>query len=82
MFKSFRSVRQLSAPLCAVLLLGALMVLEQRSFDRNSALLLALVTAIAAAEILPAVALGTVGIALLLQSFHVLPSVLLSGVLS
>jgi signal transduction histidine kinase len=82
MFKSFQQVRQLSAPFCAVVLLGSLMVLEQRTFDRNTALLLALVTAIAVAEILPAIGLGTVGIALLLQTFDVFPRVLLSGVLS
>lgn len=82
MFKLFRQVRVLRGPLSGVLLLGTLLVLEQRTFDRNTALLLALVTAIAVAEMLPAVGLGWVFIALLLQTFKVFPLVLLSGVLS
>ncbi|RAM37220.1 sensor histidine kinase [Arthrobacter globiformis] len=82
MFNSFRQVRVLRAPLSAVLMLGTLLVLEQRTFDRNTALLLALVTAIAVAEVLPGLGLGWVFIALLLQTFKVFPLVLLSGVLS
>jgi signal transduction histidine kinase len=62
--------------------MGALFILEERHFDRNSALLLALVTGVAVAEILPAAALGLVFAALVLQSVKVLPLVLLSGVLS
>ena len=50
MFTSFPPVRLLTAPVSATLLLGTLLVLEQRSFDRNTALLLALATAIAVAE--------------------------------
>ena len=82
MFNSFRRVRVLRAPLSGVLLLGTLLVLEQRTFDRNTALLLALVTAIAVAEALPGLGLGWVFVALLLQTFKVFPLVLLSGVLS
>lgn len=82
MFNSFRQVRVLRASLSAALLLGTLLVLEQRTFDRNTALLLALATAIAVAELLPAVGLAWVFIALLLQTFKVFPLVLLSGVLS
>jgi signal transduction histidine kinase len=82
MFKSFPPVRLLTAPVSAALLFGTLLVLEQRSFDRNTALLLALVTAIAAAELLPAAGLGCVLVALLLQTLKMFPLVLLSGVLS
>ncbi|MFE4545649.1 sensor histidine kinase [Arthrobacter sp. NPDC056727] len=82
MFNSFRQVRVLRAPLSAALLLGTLLVLEQRTFDRNTALLLALTTAIAVAELLPSVGLAWVFFALLLQTFKVFPLVLLSGVLS
>jgi signal transduction histidine kinase len=65
-----------------VLLAGALFILEERHFDQKSALLLALVTGVAVAEILPAAALGLVLLALVLQGVKVLPLVLLSGVLS
>lgn len=82
MFKTIRSLRPLAAPATAVLLLGALFILEDRHFDQKSALLLALVTGVAVAEILPAAALGLVFAALVLQAAKVLPLVLLSGVLS
>ncbi|XAS69492.1 histidine kinase [Micrococcaceae bacterium Sec5.7] len=82
MFKTIQSLRLLAAPAMAVLLMGTLLVLEERHFDQNSALLLALLTGIAVAELLPAAALGLVFVALVLQSCKVFPLVLLSGVLS
>src|SRR6476620_12576109 len=82
MFKPIQSPRLLAAPAAAVLLMGTLFVLEERHFDQNSALLLALLTGIAVAELLPAAALGLVFVALVLQSFKFFPLVLLSGVLS
>jgi signal transduction histidine kinase len=82
MFKTMQSLRPLAAPATAVLLAGALFILEERHFDQKSALLLALVTGVAVAEILPAAALGLVFLALVLQGVKVLPLVLLSGVLS
>jgi signal transduction histidine kinase len=82
MFKTIQSLRPLAAPAAAAVLLGALFILEERQFDQKSALLLALVTGVAVAEILPATALGLVFAALVLQSVKVLPLVLLSGVLS
>lgn len=62
--------------------MGALFILEERHFDQKSALLLALVTGVAVAEILPVPALGLVFAALVLQSLKIFPMVLLSGVLS
>jgi signal transduction histidine kinase len=82
MFKTILSLRFLAAPATALLLLGTLLVLEERQFDQHSALLLALLTGVAVAEILPAAALGLVLAALVLQSLRLLPPVLLSGVLS
>ncbi|MCX6498033.1 MAG: histidine kinase [Arthrobacter sp.] len=82
MFKTIQSLRPIAAPAAAVLLAGALFILEERHFDQKSALLLALVTGVAVAEILPAAALGLVFAALVLQSVKVFPLVLLSGVLS
>lgn len=82
MFTMIRSLRPLAAPAAAVLLAGALFILEERHFDQKSALLLAFLTGVAVAEILPAAALGLVLGALLLQSVKILPLVLLSGVLS
>lgn len=82
MFKTIQSLRPLAAPATAVLLAGALFILEERHFDQKSALLLALVTAVAVAEILPVAALVLVFVALVLQGVKVLPLVLLSGVLS
>lgn len=82
MYRKLTYLRPLAAPATAALLLGTLLVLEQRHFDQNSALLLALLTGVAVAEILPAAALVLVVIALVLQSVRVLPLVLLSGVLS
>jgi chromate transport protein ChrA len=57
MFKTIQSLRPLSAPATAGLLLGTLLILEERHFDQNCALLLALLTAVAVAEILPSAAL-------------------------
>ncbi len=82
MFKTIQPLRPLAAPATAVLLLGVLFVLEERDFDQKSALLLALVTGVAVAEILPSAALGLVFSALVLQSLKIFPLVLLSGVLS
>jgi signal transduction histidine kinase len=82
MSKIIQSSRPLAAPAAAVLLLGALFVLEERNFDQKSALLLALATGVAVAEVLPAAALGLVFTALVLQSVKVFPLVFLSGVLT
>lgn len=82
MFKTIQSLRPFAAPASAVLLMGTLLILEERHFDQNSALLLALLTGVAVAEILPAAALGLVFAALVMQSLAVLPPVFLSGVLS
>lgn len=83
MFKTMtKYLRLLAAPATAMLLLGTLLILEERHFDQNSALLLALLTGIAVGEMLPAAALGLVFVALVLQSFKVFPLILLSGVLS
>lgn len=82
MFKTITHLRPLAAPAAAIPLLGTLVILEQRHFDRNSALLLALLAGVAVAEILPAAALGLAFVALVLQSFKVFPVLLLSGVLS
>lgn len=82
MFTTITYLRLLAAPATAMLLLGTLLVLEHRHFDQNSALLLALITGVAVAGILPAAALGVVFLALVLQSVKVFPLVLLSGVLS
>lgn len=82
MFTTLKYLRLMAAPATATLLLGTLLILEERHFDQNSALLLALLTGVAVAEILPAAALGLVFVALVLQSFNVFPLVLLSGVLS
>ncbi|SDL48015.1 Signal transduction histidine kinase [Arthrobacter sp. ov407] len=82
MFKTIQSLRLLAAPAMAVLLLGAIFILEERHFDQKSALLLALVTGVAVAEILPAAALGLVFVSLVLQSLKIFPLVFLSGVLS
>lgn len=82
MFKTTKHLRPLAAPATAVLLLGTLLVLEERHFDQNSALLLALLTGVAVAELVPPAALGVVLVALALQSFKIFPVVLLSGVLS
>lgn len=82
MFKTIQPVRLLAAPATAALLMGTLVVLEERHFDQNSALLLALLTGVAVAEVLPAAALGLVFVALALQGLKVFPMVFLSGVLS
>lgn len=82
MFKPIQSLRLLAAPATSVLLLGTLFILEERHFDQNSALLLALLTGVAVAEVLPAAAVGLVFAALALQSLKVFPLVFLSGVLS
>jgi signal transduction histidine kinase len=82
MFKTIQPVGLLAAPVTAALLMGTLVVLEERHFDQNSALLLALLTGVAVAEILPASALGLVFVALVLQGIKVFPMVFLSGMLS
>jgi signal transduction histidine kinase len=82
MFKTIQSLRPLAAPATAVLLMGTLFVLEERHFDQKSALLLALLTGVAVAELLPAAALGLVLAALVLQGLKVFPLVFLSGMLS
>jgi signal transduction histidine kinase len=82
MFNTIRHLRLVAAPATAGVVLAALFILEQRQFDQNSALLLALVTGVAVAEILPAAALGLVFVSLVLQSLQVFPLVFLSGVLS
>jgi signal transduction histidine kinase len=79
---SINSLRNAAAPVTAGLLLGMLLILEQRQFDQNTALLLALLTAVAVAECLPLAALAVVFTTLVLQSFKVFPFVLMSGVLS
>lgn len=82
MFTTIAYLRLLAAPATAMFLLVTLFVLEQRHFDQNSALLLALLTGVAVAEFLPAAALGLVFLTLVLQGVKVFPLVLLSGVLS
>lgn len=79
---TIKSLRNTAAPVTAMLLLGMLLILEQRQFDQNTAFLLALVTAVAVAECLPFAALAVVFTTLVLQSFKVFPFVLMSGVLS
>ncbi|NOJ61635.1 histidine kinase [Arthrobacter sp. 260] len=64
------------------MLLVSLFVLEQRHFDSSSALLLALLFAVAAAELVPAAAMIFVLIALGLQATGIMPPVILSGVSS
>jgi signal transduction histidine kinase len=77
-----RPVRQAAAPATALAVLLALLVLEQRAFNRDSALLFALVTAVAVARLIPLGSLAFAAGALLLQAFKVLPVVMVSGVLS
>lgn len=48
MFTTIQSLRLFAAPATAMLLLGTLLILEQRHFDQNSALLLVLLTGVAA----------------------------------
>jgi signal transduction histidine kinase len=74
--------RQAVAPATALAVLLALLVLEQRGFNRDSALLIALLSAVAAARLIPVGALAFVAGVLLLQSLRVLPVVMVSGVLS
>ena len=82
MFTKIPSLRVLAAPATAAVLILALAVLEDRHFDQKSALLLALVTAVAVAELLPAAALVLVLAALTLQSLRAFPLVFQSGVLN
>ncbi|MDN3935981.1 histidine kinase [Arthrobacter sp. YD4] len=82
MFTKIPSLRVLAAPATAMVLILALAVLEDRHFDQKSALLLALVTAVAVAELLPAAALGLVLVGLTLQCLRVFPLVFQSGVLN
>jgi signal transduction histidine kinase len=71
-----------AAPATALAVLLALMVLEQRGFNRDSALLVALLSAAAAARLIPLGALAFTAGVLLLQSARMVPGVMLSGVLS
>jgi signal transduction histidine kinase len=71
-----------AAPVTALAVLLALLVLEQRGFNRDSALLVALLSAVAAARLVPLGALAFAVAALLLQSARVLPAVMVSGALS
>ena len=82
MFTKIPSLRELAAPATAAVLILALAVLEDRHFDQKSALLLALVTAVAVAELIPAAALGLILVALTLQCLRVFPLVFQSGVLN
>ena len=82
MFTKIPSLRVLAAPATAAVLILALAVLEDRHFDQKSALLLALVTAVAVAELIPAAALGLILVALTLQCLRVFPLVFQSGVLN
>lgn len=77
-----RPARQAVAPATALAVLLALVVLEQRGFNRDSALLIALLSAVAVARLIPQGALAFVAGCLLLQSLKVLPVVMVSGVLS
>ncbi|MEJ1179851.1 MULTISPECIES: sensor histidine kinase [unclassified Pseudarthrobacter] len=77
-----RPAREAAAPATALAVLLALLVLEQRGFNRDSALLFALLSAVAAARIFPAGALAFAAGTLLLQAIKVLPVVMVSGVLS
>ncbi|WP_426997159.1 sensor histidine kinase [Pseudarthrobacter sp. N5] len=75
-------VRPAAPPATALAILTALMVLEERGFNRDSALLLALVAAVAGAQLVPLGAMAFTSAALILQAFKVLPVVMVSGVLS
>ncbi|MEW9873223.1 sensor histidine kinase [Arthrobacter sp. HS15c] len=77
-----RPAREAAAPATALAVLLALLVLEQRGFNRDSTLLFALLSAVAAARIFPAGALVFAAGTLALQAFKVLPVVMVSGVLS
>ncbi len=77
-----RPAREAAAPATALAVLLALLVLEQRGFNRDSALLFALLSAVSAARIFPAGAMAFAAGTLLLQAFKVLPVVMVSGVLS
>lgn len=74
--------REAAAPATALAVLLALLVLEQRGFNRDSALMFALLSAVAASRLFPVGAMGFAAGALLLQSVKVLPVVMVSGVLS
>ena len=74
--------RQTAAPVTAAAVLLALVVLEQRGFNRDSAVLFALLTAVAAARLIPLGALAFVAGVLVLQTFKMAPGVMVSGVLS
>jgi signal transduction histidine kinase len=71
-----------AAPATALAVLLALLVLEQRGFNRDSALLVALLSAVAAARLIPLGALAFTAGVLLLQSVKIVPAVMVSGVLS
>lgn len=76
-----RRFRHLAAPGCAAAIVLWLSVLEDRQFNANSALLLALALCIAVADSVPVVALTFAGLALLGQTAGVFPSILVAGVL-
>lgn len=71
----------LAAPGCAAALVLWLSALEDRQFNANSALLLALGLAIAVADTIPFVALAFAGCALVAQATGAFPSILVAGVL-
>ena len=77
-----RPAREAAAPATSLAVLLALLVLEQRGFNQDSALLIALLSAVAVARLIPVGALAFAAGVLLLQSLKVLPVVMVSGVLS
>lgn len=86
MFPHLKRLRRLAgsaaAPSTALAVLLALVVLEQRGFNRDSAVLFALLSAVAAARLIPVSALGFVAGVLVLQTVKVAPGLMVSGVLS
>ncbi|MDQ0102528.1 signal transduction histidine kinase [Paenarthrobacter nicotinovorans] len=74
-----QALRPAAAPLAGLGMLVALMVLEERSFDSASAVLVALTAAVAAAELVPVPAFVFAFAALGFQAFGIFPSVMLSG---
>ncbi|WP_144661267.1 sensor histidine kinase [Paenarthrobacter nicotinovorans] len=74
-----QALRPAAAPLAGLGMLVALLILEERSFDSASALLVALTAAVAAAELIPVPAVIFAFAALGLQAFGIFPNVMLSG---
>ncbi|WP_457963989.1 histidine kinase [Arthrobacter sp. D1-29] len=74
--------RQAAAPVTSAAVLLALVVLEQRGFNRDSAVLFGLLSAVAVARLIPLGALAFVAGVLVLQTFKLAPGVMVSGVLS